>query len=258
MDQCTRPLPSSHGWGYGYLNVDGKVMSTLHDDRPAAAKTRRTFGVGYFGHGQSVPGAAVNETVYAPFGNDPVLIHDVTITNTSARPRMRPGSSTRTSTPSSRTFSSTGACPPPPRPTRGAPWKSPSNRSAPTMPPSPSFWPRWRAVRPRTPPPSPRSSDPAPWRDPRPWRTTAWTTAGATGTQRDRGDHPVRPPEPSPSGPGPDGDPSVPLRVQPAGRHLATGGAVPPFGRSLPGERAPLGGQPPQGVLRSWSTVAVA
>ncbi len=75
------------GGGYGYLNVDGKVMSTLYDDRPGSAtKTRRAFGVGYFSHALMTPGTDVSETVYAPFGNDPVLGHDVTITNTSTHP----------------------------------------------------------------------------------------------------------------------------------------------------------------------------
>jgi Glycosyl hydrolase 36 superfamily, catalytic domain/Glycosyltransferase family 36 len=79
------PAHGHLGGGFGYLNVDGTVISTLYDQRPAAASTERAFGVGYFAHSVSAPGVSVHENVYAPFGNDPVLVHDVTITNTSAR-----------------------------------------------------------------------------------------------------------------------------------------------------------------------------
>jgi len=79
--------PNRHmGGGYGYLNVDGKVISTLYDDRPQGSQTERTFGVGYFEHALSAPGVDEREDVFAPFGNDPVLVHDVSIQNTSEHP----------------------------------------------------------------------------------------------------------------------------------------------------------------------------
>ena len=68
--------------GYGYLNVNGKDISTLYDDRPTRAETTRQFGVGYYGREMRTSGTDVNDVVYAPFGNDPVLVHDVTIANT--------------------------------------------------------------------------------------------------------------------------------------------------------------------------------
>lgn len=34
--------------GYGYLNVNGRTIGTLYDDRPAGAQTERDFGPGYF------------------------------------------------------------------------------------------------------------------------------------------------------------------------------------------------------------------
>ena len=68
--------------GYGYLNVNGKPISSLYDDRPVGAATTRQFGVGYYGRAMQTSGTDVNDVVYAPFGNDPVLVHDVTITNT--------------------------------------------------------------------------------------------------------------------------------------------------------------------------------
>ena len=87
LAQWINKLDASHdhmGGGFGYLNVDGNVISTLYDDRPPSSATQRTFGVGYFAHSVSTSDVGVRENVYAPFGNDPVLVHDVTITNTSA------------------------------------------------------------------------------------------------------------------------------------------------------------------------------
>ncbi len=70
--------------GFGYLNAGGRVISTLYDDRPAGAATSRQFGVGYYAKQTSVPGISEHDTVYAPFGDDSVLLHDVTISNTAA------------------------------------------------------------------------------------------------------------------------------------------------------------------------------
>ena len=67
--------------GYGYLNVNGRVISTLYLDRPAGGTFRRVFGVGYYERRLRADGLAVREDVYPPFGNDPLLLHDVTITN---------------------------------------------------------------------------------------------------------------------------------------------------------------------------------
>ena len=69
--------------GYGYLKVGNRVMSTLYDDRPAGAVTGRRFGTGYFYKSMRVPGISEHDVVYAPFGDSPLLLHDVTITNTS-------------------------------------------------------------------------------------------------------------------------------------------------------------------------------
>ncbi len=73
--------------GYGYLRAGQQVISTLYDDRPPGAQTTRDFGVGYFHHATAAAGLSVDEYVYAPFGDDPVLLHDVTIRNHSSRSR---------------------------------------------------------------------------------------------------------------------------------------------------------------------------
>jgi hypothetical protein len=86
LAQWTNLYDAAHGHysgGFGYLNVNGATLSTLYDDRPNGAGTTRTFGVGYFSHSLTTNGVAVHDSVYAPFGNDPLLVHDVNISNTS-------------------------------------------------------------------------------------------------------------------------------------------------------------------------------
>lgn len=69
--------------GYGYLRAGGRVISTLYSDRPRGARTQRYFGPGYTRDLMRVPGVSIDQSVYAPFGDDPVLLHDVTIHNSS-------------------------------------------------------------------------------------------------------------------------------------------------------------------------------
>ncbi|MGH7855889.1 MAG: GH36-type glycosyl hydrolase domain-containing protein, partial [Candidatus Binatia bacterium] len=72
--------------GYGYLRRDGRVLSTLYDDRPVGARTEREFGVGYFRRLTATDDVEIEEFVHAPFGDDPLLLHDVIIRNTSTEP----------------------------------------------------------------------------------------------------------------------------------------------------------------------------
>lgn len=76
-----QPQSRHYGGGYGYLNVAGRTISTLYLDRPAGALTEREFGVGYYHRVLRTDRLSIVENVYAPFGNDPLLLHDVTITN---------------------------------------------------------------------------------------------------------------------------------------------------------------------------------
>jgi len=77
-----QPSANHFAGGYGYLRVDGKTVSTLYDDRPAGAPTEREFGAGYYRKRIQARGVDVQEFVYAPFGDDPLLLHDVTLRNT--------------------------------------------------------------------------------------------------------------------------------------------------------------------------------
>src|SRR4029453_7965220 len=87
---ANRYEPESRHWagGYGYLNVDGTVLSTLYLDRPPGAEFTREFGVGYSRKRLAGAGLEVEQTVYAPFGDDPLLLDDVTITNRTDAPKQ--------------------------------------------------------------------------------------------------------------------------------------------------------------------------
>jgi len=73
--------------GYGYLNVGGTVFSMLWPDRPPGADFERDFGVGYASKALTAAGIHVEQVVYAPFGDDPLLLDDVAITNQSSTPQ---------------------------------------------------------------------------------------------------------------------------------------------------------------------------
>ena len=81
------PATGHFGGGYGYLRVDARTISTRYDDRPPGARTVRDFGVGEVHRRLRTAGLDVDDVVYAPFGDDPLLLHDVTIANTSRRTR---------------------------------------------------------------------------------------------------------------------------------------------------------------------------
>ncbi|MEA2469337.1 MAG: cellobiose phosphorylase, partial [Thermoleophilaceae bacterium] len=66
--------------GFGWLNVGGHVVSTLH----SKATVARDFGVGYARRETTADGVDAEEFVYAPFGDDPILLHDVKLTNTTS------------------------------------------------------------------------------------------------------------------------------------------------------------------------------
>jgi hypothetical protein len=67
--------------GFGWVSVDGQVLSTLFLDRPPASTVERDFGVGYVRKALHADGLDVEQVTYAPFGDDPLLLDDVTITN---------------------------------------------------------------------------------------------------------------------------------------------------------------------------------
>ncbi len=81
-----QPTKRHFAGGYGYLNVDGHVTDTLYLDHQPDELFARQFGVGYYRKAIVFDGIGTQETTYAPFGSDPVLVDDVTLTNTTRVP----------------------------------------------------------------------------------------------------------------------------------------------------------------------------
>jgi Glycosyltransferase family 36 len=74
--------------GYGYVDLNGHSWSTLYLDRRRGEHVNRIFGTGYAATDVTIPGLKIKAVAYAPFGNDPLLLHDVTLTNTSHKPEQ--------------------------------------------------------------------------------------------------------------------------------------------------------------------------
>ena len=70
--------------GFGFLRLAGRTYSTQYRGGAGGERMRRIFGLGYFDRRTTVPGATVDEQIYAPAGNDPLLLHDVRVTNDSS------------------------------------------------------------------------------------------------------------------------------------------------------------------------------
>ena len=73
------PERGQYGGGFGYL-TDGKVvLSTFYPGN--AESFERIFGIGYLRKKVAGHGYAIDHLVFAPFGDDPVLVSQVTIAN---------------------------------------------------------------------------------------------------------------------------------------------------------------------------------
>ncbi len=73
------PEIGQYGGGIGYLSDGDSVLSTYY---PGKARTfERLFGVGYFRKKVANNEYAVDQVIFAPFGDDPLLISQVTITS---------------------------------------------------------------------------------------------------------------------------------------------------------------------------------
>jgi len=81
-----RPADRHYAGGFGWLKTRSKVISTLYPDRPAGASFTRDFGVGYLRKRVQDDDVRITQTTFAPFGDDPLVLDQVTITNTSKAP----------------------------------------------------------------------------------------------------------------------------------------------------------------------------
>jgi hypothetical protein len=73
------PTTSQFGGGFGYLTDGDETLSTYYDG--SNAELERIFGAGYFRKRASSHSYSVDQTISAPFGDDPVLLSQVTIQN---------------------------------------------------------------------------------------------------------------------------------------------------------------------------------
>ncbi len=75
---------SSHAYagGFGYVNDGAEAWATGYRYRPHDSETRRVFGMGYFETVIDYHGLRVTRKVYAPTGDVPALLVDVTLEKT--------------------------------------------------------------------------------------------------------------------------------------------------------------------------------
>ncbi|NVM46035.1 MAG: hypothetical protein HWN79_14050 [Candidatus Lokiarchaeota archaeon] len=73
------PEQGQYAGGFGYLTDGTNFLSTYYSGN--ADSFERIFGIGYFQKKVSGKGYSVNQIIFAPFGDDPVIISQVKITN---------------------------------------------------------------------------------------------------------------------------------------------------------------------------------
>jgi len=73
------PERGLYGGGIGYLTDGRTVLSTYYPGNGEAFE--RTFGVGYLRKKVTGSGYIIDQVIFAPFGDDPVLISQATLTN---------------------------------------------------------------------------------------------------------------------------------------------------------------------------------
>jgi hypothetical protein len=78
--------PETHqfGGGIGYLTDGRETLSTYYDG--SSAHFERIFGVGYYRKRIAGNSYSVDQVISAPFGDDPVLLSQVTVTNHQDKP----------------------------------------------------------------------------------------------------------------------------------------------------------------------------
>ncbi len=94
-DYC--PEQNRYGAGIGFLADENIVLSTYYSG--TAESFERIMGMGYLRKRVTGPAYEIDQVIFAPFGDDPVLISQVTITNHSEqRHQARDGWSTGAAT----------------------------------------------------------------------------------------------------------------------------------------------------------------
>ena len=78
------PDKKQYGGGLGYLVSEDQVLSTFYGGDVESRNFERFFGIGYYQKKVSNADFKVDQIIFAPYGDDPLLISQVTITNTSS------------------------------------------------------------------------------------------------------------------------------------------------------------------------------
>jgi hypothetical protein len=81
------PAGADYAGGFGFIREEDKVITTFYPRRPRPSDFSRVYGMGYFEKTLTAEDLRVGETVFAPAGDLPVLIHEVTIENLSNETR---------------------------------------------------------------------------------------------------------------------------------------------------------------------------
>jgi len=82
-----QPDEGHYTGGFGYFYDGSKHWSTLYLDRPEGSTYERLFGMGYYQKKMKYDGLQFVHTVFAPFGDDSLLISQVEIKNESSQPK---------------------------------------------------------------------------------------------------------------------------------------------------------------------------
>ena len=67
--------------GFGYLTDGSLALTTLYPGNTKPGNFDRIFGIGYFRKKVGNESYAIDQAIFAPFGDDPVLVSEVKITN---------------------------------------------------------------------------------------------------------------------------------------------------------------------------------
>ena len=73
------PTEGAFGGGLGFLSDGEQVISTYYSG--TAPRFERVFGLGYYRKTVAAGGYVIDQTTFAPFGDDPVLLTKVTLRN---------------------------------------------------------------------------------------------------------------------------------------------------------------------------------
>lgn len=74
----------SYSGGFGYIKNEDSILSTFYPDKPDDSVFERIFGMGYYAKNVEAENLTINQSIYAPFGDDPILISQAKIRNDGA------------------------------------------------------------------------------------------------------------------------------------------------------------------------------